>query len=62
MCKGKSGYNVAKEPGVSVDVNVDVTQIIKYLCITGVLIVGIIFGIGCLRKVIETKSITKGVN
>lgn len=38
---------------VNVNVNVDVPKIVKYSCITGVLIVGIIFGTKCFRKMLE---------
>lgn len=36
----------------SVTVNVDVTKIVKYVCMTGVMIVGIIFGTKCIQKMI----------
>ena len=38
---------------VNVNVNVDVPKIVKYCCITGVLIVGIIFGTRCFRNMLE---------
>lgn len=38
--------------GVSVNVQVNVTKIIKYLCVAGVLIVGIIFGIKCFNNML----------
>jgi hypothetical protein len=40
-------------PSVNVNVNVDVPKIVKYCCITGVLIVGIIFGTRCFRKMLD---------
>jgi hypothetical protein len=36
-----------------VRVEVDVTKIVKYVCLTGVFIVGIIFGSEALSKAIE---------
>jgi hypothetical protein len=39
--------------GTSVNVNVDVTKIVKYACITGIFIVGIIFGTRCFNKMLE---------
>jgi hypothetical protein len=39
------------EPGVSV--KVDVTKIVKYVCIAGVLIVGIIFGTKCAINMLK---------
>lgn len=41
------------EPGVTVKVNVDVPKIVKYACVTGILIVGIIFGTRCFGKMLE---------
>ncbi|HWT76699.1 MAG TPA: hypothetical protein VN258_18530 [Mobilitalea sp.] len=38
---------------VNVNVNVDVPKIVKYSCITGILIVGIIFGSKCFGKMLE---------
>jgi hypothetical protein len=38
---------------VNVNVNVDVPKIVKYTCVAGVLIVGIIFGTKCFRKMLE---------
>lgn len=42
-----------KEKGSSVTVNVDVTKIVKYVCVTGVFIVGIIFGTRCYNRLLE---------
>lgn len=42
-----------KENGSSVTVQVDVSRIVKYVCIAGVLIVGIIFGTKCCHKMME---------
>ena len=36
-----------------VEVKVNVTNIVKYVCIAGVFIVAIIFGAGCLAKYFE---------
>lgn len=42
------------EPGTSsVNVSVDVTKIVKYICCAGIVIVGIIFGTRCYQKMIE---------
>lgn len=40
--------------GASVTVRVDVTKIVRYLCFTGVLVVGIIFGTRCWREIKES--------
>lgn len=40
-----------REEGSKVEVKVDVTKIVKYVCITGAVIVGIIFGSRCVTKV-----------
>lgn len=37
----------------SVTVNVDVTRIVKYVCFTGIVIVGIIFGTRCYQKMLS---------
>jgi hypothetical protein len=41
------------EAQVNVNVNVDVPKIVKYSCITGVLIVAIVFGTKIYRKMLE---------
>ncbi|HKL99240.1 MAG TPA: hypothetical protein VJZ06_04985 [Mobilitalea sp.] len=41
------------EPGVNVNVTVNVTKIVKYLCLAGVFIVGIIFGTKCYNKMMD---------
>ncbi len=38
---------------VNVNVNVDVPKIVKYSCVTGVLIVGIIFGTKLFGKMLD---------
>ena len=38
---------------VNVNVNVDVPKIVKYSCLTGVLVVGIIFGTKLFGKMLE---------
>lgn len=38
-----------------VKVEVNVTKIVKYVCITGVLIVGCIFGEKCFRDVVQVR-------
>jgi hypothetical protein len=42
-----------QDANVSVSVVVDVPKIIKYLCMAGVLIVGIIFGTKTFKKMLE---------
>lgn len=39
--------------GVSVNVSVDVPKIVKYLCLTAIAIVGIIFGSRCYNNMME---------
>lgn len=41
---------------VMVKVEVNVTKIVQYVCITGVLIVGCIFGEKCFRDVMQARS------
>lgn len=38
------------------DLNIDVTRIVKYTCISSVLIVGIIFGTKILLKMLQIKK------
>lgn len=43
-----------KEYGTSsVHISVDITKIVKYLCCTGIIIVGIIFSSRCYRDMIK---------
>lgn len=37
----------------TVTVRVDVTKIVKYVCFTGIVIVGIIFGTRCYQKMLS---------
>lgn len=39
-----------------VQIDVNVTKIVKYVCITGVLVVAIIFGVGCYRDIIRSSA------
>jgi hypothetical protein len=39
-----------------ITVNVDVTRIVKYVCVAGVLIVGIIFATRCYRNIIHSSK------
>ncbi len=41
--------------GSMVKIEVNVTKIVKYVCITGVLIVGCIFGEKCFRDFVENR-------
>jgi hypothetical protein len=42
-----------QDANVKVNVIVDVPKIIKYLCVAGVLIVGIVFGTKTFKKMLE---------
>jgi len=42
-----------KDIDSAVTVSVDVTKIVKYVCIAGVIIVGIIFGNRCYQKMLS---------
>lgn len=54
MSMSKIGCCEPKLPGTSsVNVTVDVTKIVKYVCFAGIAIVGIIFGTKCYQKMIE---------
>lgn len=44
----------------SVEVKVDVTKIVKYVCITGAVIVSVIFGCKCAKIYFETNQFGKG--
>lgn len=46
------------ESTVQVNVNVDVPKIVKYSCITGVLIVAIVFGSKIYKKMLESGIFT----
>ncbi|QHQ61287.1 hypothetical protein Ana3638_11300 [Anaerocolumna sedimenticola] len=49
MCK-----NSIQEPAESgVSVKIDVTKIVKYVCIAGVVIVAIIFTTKCISKILN---------
>ncbi len=50
MCKEKNNALV-EQSGSSL--NIDVTKIVKYVCIAGVLIVGIVFGTMCYLKIMN---------
>ncbi len=51
MCKNKPDQT----HGASVHVEVNVTKIVKYVCITGIAIVGIIFGCSTWAEVQKGK-------
>lgn len=44
-----------KKEGSMVKIEVNVTKIVKYVCITGVLIVGCIFGEKCFREFVGSR-------
>jgi hypothetical protein len=48
-----SSKDIDSKPSVNVNVNVDVPKIVKYSCVAGVLIVGIIFAAKCFHKLLE---------
>lgn len=54
-CDCNSGCNCDCDcnQGVSVKVNVDVPKIVKYVGLTAVLIVGVIFGTKCFRDMLK---------
>lgn len=53
MAKCCSTDEERENGGVTVKVNVDVPKIVRCLCVTGVLIVGIIFGTKTFQKMID---------
>lgn len=52
----KSNYCSTDNKGANVTVQIDVTKIVKYLCISAVLIVGIIFGTRCHKNLLTTDN------
>lgn len=54
MCENKQ----EQTQGTSVHVEVNVTKIVKYVCITGIAIVGIIFGCSAWAEVQKGKIST----
>jgi len=42
-----------KDAGAIVTVKVDVTKIVKYVCVASVFIIGIIFGTRCYNKILD---------
>lgn len=55
-CCSSKDTDSCEEVDVNVKVNVDVSKIVKYVCITAVLIVGIIFGTNCYNKMLDDKG------
>lgn len=53
MSKKECCSHQENEANVNVNVIVDVPKIVKYACITGILIVGIIFGTKTFHKMLE---------
>jgi hypothetical protein len=54
----KIGCCEPKVPGTSsVNISVDVTKIVKYVCFAGIVIVGIIFGTRCYQKMMDNDLI-----
>lgn len=47
---------VSNEEEFMVKVEVNVTKIVKYVCMTGILIVGCIYGEKCVRDVLQARS------
>jgi len=52
MCKNDN--SLVENTGT---LNIDVTKIVKYVCIAGVLIVGIVFGTMCYMKLLRQKNL-----
>lgn len=52
-CCSPKDTDCCEEVDVNVKVNVDVGKIVKYVCITAVLIVGIIFGTNCYNNMLS---------
>jgi len=50
----KEACNAPVEVECGVSVKVDVAKIVKYICVSGVLIVAIIFGTRCLSNMLTT--------
>jgi len=46
---------MCRERGSKVDIKINVTEIVKYVCITGIAIVGIIFSSKCVRSFAKKK-------
>lgn len=44
---------MCREREAKVDIKINVTEIVKYVCITGIAIVGIIFGSKCVRSFVK---------
>jgi hypothetical protein len=53
MSKNCCSSKDTEAANVNVNVTVDVPKIVKYCCVTGILIVGIIFGTRCFRTMLE---------
>jgi hypothetical protein len=43
----------SKDTGSSVTVKVDVTKIVRYVCVSAIFIVGIIFGTRCYHQILD---------
>lgn len=52
----KQGIYKEKGNGVSVNIDLDIYRIVRCLCITGVLIVGIVFGTDIAKKYLEKEE------
>ncbi len=48
-------FHKEKQPSVDVKVDVNVTKIVKYVCIAGICIVAIIFGAKCIKRLLDRK-------
>lgn len=49
----QSEDQTSNQPGVSVNVTVNVTKIVKYLSLAGIAVVAIVFASKCLHKIME---------
>ncbi len=54
-CYEEEKDGIQKGNGSMVKVEVNVTRIVKYICITGILIVACIFGEKCFRDFVENR-------
>ena len=47
--KDKNAIKKERQGGTSVTIQIDVNKIVKYLCLTGAVVVGVIFGASVLK-------------
>jgi hypothetical protein len=49
-------YSIENEIKDVAGINVNVTKIVKYVCVASVFIIAIIFGTRCIGKILEMKQ------